>query len=135
MTSKARSIWHVVLLAVWINLSESVRWILYSKPKFDALFRSMGREVPSQPINNILWIIWGFIIAFLVFILSRKFTVVQTTLITWLAVFVTVWIALWNSAVFPLEMLPVVVPLSLLNIFIAALIAKKLQPRPSIVAP
>jgi hypothetical protein len=134
MTSKARSVWHVVLLGVWINLSETVRWILYSKPQFDALFRSKGLEVPNQPINGILWMIWGFIIAFLVFILSRKFTVVQTTLITWLAVFVTVWIALWNSAVLPLEMLPVVVPLSLVNIFIATLIAKKLQPRPSTIA-
>jgi RsiW-degrading membrane proteinase PrsW (M82 family) len=63
--------------------------------------------------------------------LAQKFTLLQTTIITWLAGFVLVWIALWNCAVLPLGILPVVVPLSLVTIFITVLIARKLQPRPS----
>jgi len=120
--------WQIVLLAVWINLAETARWILYAKSRFDALFQSMGRELPNEPINGILWMIWGIVIAVVVYVLSKKFTLWQTTIITWFAVFVLVWIALWNSAVLPVEILPVVVPMSLLTIFIAALIAKKLQP-------
>jgi len=92
------------------------------------LFQSMGRELPNEPINGILWMIWGIVIAVVVYVLSKKFTIWQTTVITWFATFVLVWIALWNSAVLPVEILPVVVPMSLLTIFIAALIAKKLQP-------
>jgi hypothetical protein len=131
MTSKAKSAWTVLLLAVWINLSETVRWILYSKPKFDALYQSLGLELPDKPINAILWMIWGVMMAFLVFILSRKFTLLQTTMITWLTVFGMTWIAFWNSAILPLDLLLLAAPLSLIEIFIAALISKKLQPHAS----
>ena len=131
MISKLKSPWQVLLLAVWINLSETVRWVLYSQPKFETLYRNMGRELPNGPINGILWMIWGVLIACLVFILSKKFTLLQTTIIIWLAVFVMIWIALWNYAILPLDILLVAAPLSLFEIFIAALISKKLQPQPS----
>jgi hypothetical protein len=55
----------------------------------------------------------------------------QTTLLTWTAVFVLVWIVLWNSAILPLDILPLAVPWSLVEIFLGALIAKKVQPKPS----
>ena len=131
MISKLKSLWQVLLLAVWINLSETVRWVLYSQPKFETLYRNMGRELPNGPINGILWMIWGVLIACLVFILSKKFTLLQTTIITWVTVFVMIWIALWNYAILPLDILLVAAPLSLVEIFIAALISKKLQPQPS----
>ncbi|MCX6135863.1 MAG: hypothetical protein NTU47_18825 [Ignavibacteriales bacterium] len=131
MTGKVKPLWQIVLLAVWINCAETLRWMLYTKPRFDGHFQRMGLELPNKPINGILWIMWGVVIAVIVFMLSKKFSLWQTTIITWLAVFVLVWIALWNSAVLPLEILPVVVPLSLITIFIAALIAKKLEPQAS----
>jgi hypothetical protein len=131
MISKLKSPWQVLLLAVWINLSETVRWVLCSQPKFETLYRNMGRELPNGPINGILWMIWGVLIACLVFILSKKFTLFQTTIITWVTVFVMIWIALWNYAILPLDILLVAAPLSLFEIFIAALISKKLQPQPS----
>jgi hypothetical protein len=131
MITKLKSPWQVLLLAVWINLSETVRWVLYSQPKFETFYRNMGRELPNGPINGILWMIWGVLIACLVFILSKKFTLFQTTIITWVTVFVMIWIALWNYAILPLDILLVAAPLSLFEIFIAALISKKLQPQPS----
>jgi hypothetical protein len=130
MTRMAKSAWHILLLAVWINISETVRWVLFSKPKFDAVFQDHGQVMPDQPINNILWMVWGVIIACVVYFLSAKFTVIQTTFITWCAVCVTVWIVMWNLAVLPPGLLLVAVPLSLFEIYIAALIAQKLQPRP-----
>jgi len=130
MTRMAKSAWHILLLAVWINISETVRWVLFSKPKFDAVFHDHGQVMPDQPINNILWMVWGVIIAGIVYFLSAKFTVVKTTLTTWCAVCVTVWIVMWNLAVLPPGLLIVAVPLSLFEIYIAALIAQKLQPRP-----
>jgi hypothetical protein len=131
MTHTLKPLWQIILLAVWINAAETARWILFAKPRFDALFHSRGLVVPNEPSNGILWMLWGVIIAVIVFVLSQKYSLLQTTLITWTAVFVSVWIALWNSAVLPAEILPVVVPLSLITIFVAAFIAKKLQPHPS----
>jgi hypothetical protein len=132
MTHTVKPIWQIVLLAVWINAAETVRWILFTKPRFDALFQSMGLVFPNDPINGILWMLWGVIIAVIVYVLSQKYSLWQTTFITWSAVFVLVWIALWNSAVLPIEILPVVVPLSLITILVAAFLAKRLQPKPSV---
>ncbi len=131
MTSQVKPVWQVLVLAVWINLAETVRWMAYTKPRFDALYQSKGLELPNGPINGILWMAWGVTIAFIVFMLARKFTLLQTTLLAWLGAFLLVWIVLWNSAVLPVEILPVVAPLSLVTVLVAAFIAKRLQPRPS----
>ncbi len=131
MTSNVKPVWQVLVLAVWVNLAETVRWMAYTKPRFDALYHSRGLEMPNGPVNGILWMIWGATIAFLVFMLARKFTLFQTTLLAWLGAFVLIWIVLWNSAVLPVEILPVVAPLSLLTVLVAAFIAKRLPPRPS----
>jgi hypothetical protein len=39
------------------------------------------------------------------------------------------WIVQWNSAVFPLALLWIVVPWSLFEVFVAALISNRLQRR------
>ena len=130
MTTRMKPVWQVLVLAVWINLAETVRWMAYTKPRFDALYHSKGLEMPNGPINNMLWLVWGVTIAFIVFMLARKFSLLQTTILAWLGAFVLIWIALWNSAVLPVEILPVVAPLSLVTVFVAAFIAKVLQPLP-----
>lgn len=127
MTNDAKSAWQILLVAVWINVSETIRWMLYSKSKFETLYQGKGLKLPGGPVNMILWIVWGFIIAFFVFVLARKFSLLHATLLSWLATFVTTWILLWNFDILPLDMLWVVVPLSLFEIFIAALISARLQ--------
>jgi hypothetical protein len=129
---KAKPIWVILLLTLWINIAESVRWMLYTQSRFEALFTSLGLVFPNKPINNILWLIWGALIAVIVYVLSKKFTLLQTTLVSWLAVFVLLWIVLWNYAILPVEILPVVAPLSLVTMFVAALIARKLQGNPTL---
>ena len=49
--------------------------------------------------------------------------------LSWLVVFAMTWIVLWNSAVLPLDLLWIAVPWSLFEIFVAALISKKMQSR------
>lgn len=129
MKNCGKAVWQILVIAVWINVSESVRWVLYSKPKFDALYRAMGRELPNRLSNGIWWMVWGLIMALLVFVLARKFTLLQTALLAWTAVFAMLWIALWNYAILPLDILWIAAPLSLLGVFIAAWIAKWLQGR------
>ena len=131
MANFTKSVWQVFLVAVWINFSETIRWMLYSKSKFEALYQSRGLTLPRGPINMILWVIWGVVIASFVFVLARRLSLLHATVLSWLATFITTWIMLWNFDILPLDMLWVVVPLSLLEIFIAALISAKLQGRDS----
>ena len=127
MAKNFKSVWQILLVAVWINFSETIRWMLYSKSKFEALYQSKGLKPPAGPINMMLWMIWGVIIASFIFVLAKRLSLMQATLLSWLAAFVTTWIIMWNFGVLPLGILRVVVPLSLFEIFIAALISVKLQ--------
>jgi len=127
MASNIKTGWQVLLVAVWINFSETIRWMLYSKSKFEALYQSKGMTLPNGPVNLVLWVIWGVVIACFVFVLARRLSLLHATVLSWLAAFVTTWIILWNFDILPLDMLWVVVPLSVFEIFIAALISVKLQ--------
>jgi hypothetical protein len=121
--------WQVLLVAIWINFSGTVRWMLFAKPRFVALYRGMGLEYPSTLVINLLWVLWGALAAVLVVFLSKKFAMLPTIVLSWLVVFAMTWIVLWNSALLPLALLWIAVPWSLVEVFIAALIAKKAQGR------
>jgi len=129
MAIKAKTGWQVLLVAIWINLSGSVRWMLFARPKFQALYKGMGLAYPNTPLINILWVVWAVLAAVLVVFLSKKFGILPTIVLSWLVIFAMTWIVQWNSAVFPLALLWIVVPWSLAEVFIAALIANKLQGR------
>lgn len=127
MAIKRKTGWQILWVAIWINLSGTVRWMLFAKPRFDALYRGRGMEFPNALANNILWVLWGVLAAVLFVFLSRKFSLLPTFALSWLAAFAMHWIVLWNAAALPLGLLWIAVPWSLVEVFIAALIAKKLQ--------
>jgi len=118
-----KTIWQIFLVSLWINISESLRWILFSKPHIDKHYNTLNLVLPNEPINNIIWLIWGIIMAAMIFIISKKFTLLQTTFIIWVTVFVMHWFALWNSAVFPAQILWLVIPLSFINVLVGTLIS------------
>lgn len=127
MTIKGKIGWQILLVAIWINFSGTVRWMLFAKPRFAVLYRARGMEFPSAPANNVLWVLWGVLAAVLVVFLSKKFSMLHVFSLSWLAAFAMHWIVLWNAAALPLALLWIAVPWSLLEVFIAALIAKKMQ--------
>lgn len=129
MAIKVKTGWQILLVAIWINFSGTVRWMLFAKPRFDALYKGRGMEYPNTLVINILWMLWGVLAAVLVVFLSKKFTILHTMVLSWLAVFAMTWIVLWNSAVLPLDLLWIAVPWSLFEVFIATLISNKLQSR------
>ncbi len=129
MAIKVKTGWQVLLVAIWINFSGTVRWMLFAKPKFDALYKGRGLDFPNALANNILWILWGVLAAVLVVFLSKKFSMLHTFYLSYLAAFVMHWIVLWNAAALPLDLLWIAVPWSLVEVFIAALIANRLQCR------
>ena len=57
----------------------------------------------------------------------KKFKVLQTTFIVWITVYVMHWIALWNMAVLPINILWLAVPLTFINVLVGALISKYFQ--------
>jgi hypothetical protein len=122
MVNFKKTIWPILLISLWINIFETLRWILFAKPEIDMYFKAANLLLPNEPINNILWLIWGIIIAVMIFTISKKFKVLQTTIIVWIAVYVMHWIALWNFAVLPINVLLLAFPLTFINIFVGAII-------------
>lgn len=127
MKNYLKTIWQIFLVSIWLNIFETLRWMLFAKPEIDMHFKAANIVLPNEPINNLLWLIWGIIIAVMVFIVSKKFKVLQTTFIVWITVYVMHWIALWNMAVLPINILWLAVPLTFINVLVGALISKYFQ--------
>ena len=127
MANFKKAIWQILLVSLWINIFETLRWMLFAKPSIDIHFKAANLVLPNEPVNNLLWIIWGIIIAVMIFIISKKFKILQTTFIVWITVYIMHWIALWNMAVLPINILWLAVPLTFINVFVGALICNKFK--------
>ena len=115
----------ILITGIWINISETVRWVLIIENYWIEKYDSLNLAFPNETTNMIIWMVWGFLFATSIFILSKKFSVFQTTLLSWMMAFVMMWIVVWNVGVLPLEMLWINIPLSLLEAFIGAIICIK----------
>lgn len=115
----------ILITGIWINLSETVRWIFLIEPFWIEKYQLLNLTFPSENVNMIVWMVWGFLYATTIFILSKKFNLVQTTLLSWFVAFVLMWIVVWNVGVLPSGMLWFNIPLSLLETFIGAYICIK----------
>lgn len=118
----------ITLTGVWVNASEFFRNEVLVKAYWLEHYQWLGLTFPSAPLNGMVWMVWGFLFALAIFIVSRKFDLLQTTLLCWLMVFVLMWIVAWNLAVLPLGLLVYAVPLSLLEAFVGAYLCRKLAP-------
>lgn len=112
----------VILAGIWISLSEFFRNELLLKNYWTNHYQSMGLVFPSEPINGAMWGIWSLFFALAIKIISSKFTMMQTTFISWLVGFILMWIVTGNMGVLPFEILYYAIPLSFLECYVAALI-------------
>ena len=129
MKQQTRSILTVVLAGVWINASEFFRNQILLNANWVEHFQSLGMTFPSEPLNAIVWVIWGFVFAAMIYVISRKFTLTETTLLSWVMAFLMMWLVTWNLNVLPLSILVYAVPLSLLESFVGSYICKKMSPK------
>jgi hypothetical protein len=83
---------------------------------------------PSAPVNAVVWVIWGFVFALMIYLLSRKFSLVETTFISWVMGFLMMWLVTWNLNVLPLSILVFAIPLSLVESFFASYICVRMAP-------
>ena len=118
----------ILAATVWISVSEFVRNQFLVQSHWVEHYRSMGLGFPSEPVNGALWGLWSLVFAGVIYVLSRRFSFVQTSILSWVIGFVMMWIVIGNLGVLPLAILPLAIPLSLLEAGIAAWIVMKVDP-------
>jgi len=121
-----KTILPVLLATVWISISEFVRNEFFLKTYWTDHYESLGLVFPSEPINGAIWGIWSLAFAIVIFIISKKYNLLQTFLLSWFVGFVLMWLVTGNMGVLPYGILIFAIPLSLLEAYLAALIIKKL---------
>ena len=111
---------------VWISGTLFLRNEILLKEYWINHYAQMGLTFPSEPINGVVWVIWSLLFAFAIIIFSKKFTLTNTALISWFTGFVLVEIVVGNLGVLPFGILVYAIPMSLVEVFVAALLAKKI---------
>lgn len=124
--SLKRTVLPILLTTMWIGLSEFARGSFLLRPYWVDHYASLGLVFPEKPVNGAFWGVWSLLFAVAVYVISRRFALVQTALLAWFVGFVLMWAVIGNLGVLPYRTLPLAVPLSLLEAFVAAFIVKKL---------
>lgn len=117
----------ILITGIWINISETFRWMLWIESYWLDKYQSLNIVFPNEPINMVVWMIWGFLYGYLIYRLIQKFSVLSTAVMAWFMLFVMMWIVVWNIGVLPTEMLWFNAPLAFIEAFIGAWICKKLN--------
>jgi hypothetical protein len=122
-----KTILPVLLATIWISISEFVRNEFLVKSFWTRHYEDIGLTFPSEPVNGVVWGIWSLLFAMAIFIISKKFTLLQTTFLSWFVAFVMMWVVIGNLGVLPYGLLLPAIPLSIFESFVATWIIKKLS--------
>jgi hypothetical protein len=122
-----KSVLPILLATIWISISEFVRNEILLKSFWVKHYQKLGLVFPSEPINGAVWGLWSLLFAISIFIISKKFSLIESTLLSWFVGFVLMWVVIGNLNVLPYGILIYAIPLSLLEAFVAAFIIKKLS--------
>ncbi|TDL99563.1 MAG: hypothetical protein C4K58_06635 [Flavobacteriaceae bacterium] len=107
----------IFLATLWIGISEFVRNSFWLHTLWSEHYQNMGLIFPEKPINGAIWGLWSLCFAIVIFILRGKFSLIQTTLLSWFIGFVLMWLVIGNMGVLPFGILPLAIPLSLIETF------------------
>lgn len=124
MTKK--TILSVLAVFVWISGTLFLRNEILLNHYWVNHYEELGLTFPAEPINGMVWVLWSLLFAIAIVIFSRKFTWVNTALISWFTGFVLVEIVAGNLGVLPFGLLIYAIPMSLVEVFVAAFLAKKI---------
>jgi hypothetical protein len=119
----------IVLSALWISISEFVRNEILLKSFWLEHYQSLGLVFPSEPVNGAIWGVWSLALATSIYIISRRFSLWPAIFITWFMAFVLMWLVIGNMDVLPLGLLWVALPLSILEVTVAAIIRASSESR------
>lgn len=115
----------VLLAAVWISISEFVRNEFVLKSYWIEHYQKLGLNFPSEPANGAVWGVWSLCFAIAIYLIAKKFSLIETTFLAWWVGFVLMWLVIGNLNVLPYGILPVAVPLSVLEAFLASYIVHR----------
>ena len=116
----------ILISSIWISISEFTRNEFIVKSYWTMHYQTLGLVFPSAPINGAVWAIWSICYAITIFLISKKFSLIETTLLSWFVGFVLMWLVIGNLGVLPYGLLFFAVPLSLFEAFFASFIIHKL---------
>ena len=120
----------IFISTIWISISEFLRNTLIVHRYWISHYHKFGLEFPELPINGAVWGLWALCFSISIYIIAKKFSMLETTLLSWFVGFVLMWIVIWNLRVLPLEILIVAIPLSFLETLLASYIIKKINHKP-----
>jgi hypothetical protein len=122
-----KTILPILLATIWISISEFVRNEFILRSYWTSHYEKLHLVFPAEPINGAIWGLWSLLVAIAIFIISKKFSLLQTTFLSWFMAFVLMWIVIGNMGVLPNGLLYIAIPLSMLEAFLASFIIKKLS--------
>jgi len=122
-----KTILPILVATIWISISEFVRNEFLVKSLWTKHYQDLGLTFPSESLNGAVWGIWSLLLAAAIFIISKKFKMLQTTLLSWFMAFAMMWVVIGNLGVLPYGLLLYAIPLSFLETFVATWIIKKLS--------
>ena len=110
----------VFLATIWISINEFIRNEFLLNSYWVDHYRSLKLSFPSAPINGAIWGIWSICFAISIYMIAKKFSLFQTSCLSWFVSFVMMWLALGNLGVLPFGILIYAIPLSFIESFVAS---------------
>lgn len=126
MNTTLKNIVAIIATTAWIGFSEFFRNQILLINTWKDHFTTLGLDFPTDPINGIVWMIWSLAFAITIFFLSKKLNFIELVIISWIYVFVMMWLVIGNLLVLPTQILVFAVPLSLVEVAVASLIMYKI---------
>ena len=117
----------VILASIWISLSEFIRNEFFLKNYWINHYELLGLQFETLAINGVLWFVWSILLAIFLYKLLQKYTLKEVLFLSWIPVFLMMWITVFNLQVLPLALLLFAIPLSMLELYLAILIIRSLK--------
>lgn len=115
----------ILAATIWISICEFVRNQVLLLHLWENHYDKMGLDFPKDPVNGAVWGIWSLLFAVYLFLLSKKQTLWETVFLGWISGFIFMWLVIGNLGVLPFNILPVAIPFSFVEVFVATLIIKR----------
>lgn len=118
----------ILAATIWISIHEFLRNQLLLIDHWTEHYANLGLTFPGQPVNGAMWGVWALCFAIVLFAISRRFTLAETTALGWGFGFVLMWLVVGNLGVLPFSVLPYAIPWSMVEVFGAVWLVKRTVP-------
>ncbi|MEZ4910074.1 MAG: hypothetical protein R2774_04335 [Saprospiraceae bacterium] len=119
-----KNILAIVVAFIWISISEFIRNSYLVHSHWIEHFGKLGIAFPEAPVNGAVWGLWSLVFAILIYTIYQRFTFLETFVIGWVVGFVMMWLVIGNLGVLPYSILPIAIPLSMLEVFLTIYLIK-----------